>query len=89
MPATLTHDATDSQGRTYDVRGNYRYRIKATRSGSASLGPCEVCHKHADIMYLQTAQRRYGHNGEHGWTENGCRALFGHEACLIGTRREG
>ena len=89
MSATeLTH-VTDSNGRTYDVRGSLRYRIKSTNRGSSSLGPCEVCGKHADTVHLQVQQRRYEYDGDVGWSHHGCKDLFGHEACLLAARTHG
>lgn len=78
------HDR-DAQGREYDVRGNLRYRMSSTKRGSSALGPCEVCGKNADEIFIQTSQRYVEAEGGF-WTEHGCQVWFGHEDCLISVR---
>lgn len=74
--------------------GEHRYRIRSTGFSSHRYGPCEVCHKHASEVFIQSEERSYevyadepGFPGV-GWTIDGCRMLFGHEQCLLGQRKQ-
>ena len=82
-------DTTDRQGRTYEVTGDYRYRIRATGMSSARLGACEVCGGHCSEAYHQVEQVRFIVGGVTRWTHYKTRDLFGHEPCLRGQRRAG
>lgn len=61
----------------------YRYTLKSTGSSSAKLGNCEVCAKTVIEVYHQVEEKQY----TRGWTRHECSDLFGHEECLISTRR--
>lgn len=74
--------------RQYVYRGEYRYRIKSMGGTSQRYGNCEVCHKDVSDVHYQVEQQRYTVDGDTGYTEHACRGLFGHEACLLGARRE-
>ena len=73
--------------------GDFRYRARSTGSSSARYGACEVCHEHCSEVFIQTTLEAFalepGEPGEEngiGWAHRGCK--FGHEACLVGLRKE-
>ena len=70
----------------------YRYRIANTGESSRRYGSCDVCGKHASEVYIQIEERKYtvefASGKKHtGWTQYGCRTLFGHKDCLLSARR--
>ncbi len=80
----------------------YNYRITAMRHGSDRYGPCEVCGKHCATTYYQVETKDYRidevmrqvglkfgvtFSGDIGQTHHNCVDRFGHEECLISTRR--
>jgi hypothetical protein len=67
--------------------GSYRYRIKSLGESSRRYGPCEVCHKDTVDVHYQVEQQRCTIDGDTFWTCHACHDLFGHEACLMGSRR--
>jgi hypothetical protein len=68
--------------------GTYRYRLTSTGDSSAKYGNCEVCNKYASEMFRQSEERAYDDDGQVGWTQHGCRNLFGHKECLLAQRRD-
>lgn len=71
----------------------YNYRLISTEDSSAKYGNCEVCHKPASEMFAQSETRyfKFEHDGviHEGQTYNKCRAtVFGHQDCVISTRRD-
>ena len=67
----------------------YRYKISLLDNSSKHYGPCEICGKYANDVYLQIEERQYKHpSGRQAWTHYNCRTLFGHKSCLEGCRRE-
>lgn len=57
------------------------YRMKNTRASSEKFGPCEVCGKHADNIYLLTEMQPFLRaNGTQGIAHNSM--TFGHKDCL-------
>lgn len=64
----------------------YAYRMSNTRGGSDKYGPCEVCKKPANSVYVLTEMRRYtNQDGKESVTYHGCTpATFGHAQCLAG-----
>lgn len=96
---TTVDRTTDRQGRTYEMVGDYRYRITSTKRGSSALGNCEVCGKPCDVVHLQI-QQHYA-KPQHPWipeaaglldasggfwTHNGCTDRYGHPDCLRSAR---
>lgn len=78
----------------------YRYFLKSTNESSAKFGECQVCHKHASEVYIQSEQRSFVadeiDNQQAGvpvgtilWTFAGCKTSLGHKECLESIRREG
>lgn len=58
------------------------YRLSDTQAGSAKYGPCEICGKHCDSVYLQRKEKisTYGFPIHAG-------SAFGHKSCLEGIRQ--
>ena len=61
----------------------FRYRLHSTGGSSVKYGPCEVCGQHATEVFHQTEETSY----EGGWTQYGCRSVFGHKDCLTQQQR--
>ena len=83
-----------TEERLDEIRGAFGWRLSETGAGSAKYGPCEVCGKHADTMYLQNLFHRFdlddvdraslGTTDTHGWSHRG--GAFGHKECLLALR---
>ncbi len=70
------------------IEDNYFYNIVKLKIASSFYGNCEVCDKPADTMYYQDEYRKYTKpDGTVSRTQDGCRSLFGHESCLIQSRK--
>lgn len=71
--------------------GAYKYRLSKGGASSDKYGLCEVCGGYVSDVYLQTESRWYAfehHDVKHsGFTQTGCKSLFGHSQCLISKRR--
>ena len=67
----------------------YRYKLSSADESSAKLGNCDICGKHAAEVYHQTEEKFYRIDRikHEGWTQHGCKTLFGHEECLLIARR--
>ncbi|GEA09167.1 hypothetical protein KUL42_39280 [Alteromonas sp. KUL42] len=66
------------------VKG-FAYRLSRTNAGSAKYGPCEVCGKYADTMYMLVEMVRFWNpvKKKNSVTHHGCRSsTFGHKECL-------
>ena len=70
--------------------GMYRYRIRDTHGSSERYGNCEVCGKPARVVWYQVEERAYYNKRKDkiGWTQQGCRLLFGHRQCLLAQRQD-
>lgn len=82
----------------------YRYRITSLDASSSKYGPCEVCGKHATEVFYQVEEMAYALDAHDlkvlgdlataderagkGWTRYECHSYFGHEWCLIDSRRQ-
>jgi hypothetical protein len=67
--------------------GAYRYRIKSTGESSKKFGVCEVCGKHVAEVHHQVEEQSFEVDGVLNWTSRDCLNLFGHEECLVASRR--
>jgi hypothetical protein len=60
----------------------YRYRMVQTHCSSDRYGACEVCRKFVSDVWHMIEERRYQFEGRIGFTQQGCKDLFGHKECL-------
>lgn len=67
-----------NQTPAYAVERNYRYRLTACEGSSTKYGPCEVCNKPVNAVWMQVEEKSY----QYGWTTHKCHTLFGHKECL-------
>jgi len=62
--------------------------MRSTGHGSSHYGPCEVCHQHADTVYLLVQMRHFEFTlkeaTEGGLTYHNCFSKYGHRECLSG-----
>lgn len=67
--------------------GDFIYRIKDTGKDSDQLGNCEVCFKPVRCVFHQVEGKIYFRDGKLYVTHTECHDRFGHEECLIASRR--
>ena len=62
----------------------YRYKLTSTGNSSDRYGKCEVCNENVSDVFVQTEERQFWNKWKQkiSWTHDGCKALFGHKACL-------
>lgn len=71
--------------------GGFRYLFKSTGGSSDKYGPCEVCGERVSEVFHQAEEKRCAaKHADDGafWTQHACNSLFGHAACLEGSRHQ-
>lgn len=77
----------------------YKYVLASSGYSSARYGNCEICGKHCSQVFIQrearwinyddAARRALKTDDAGGWTYYKCvPTMFGHEACLVSSRRD-
>ena len=66
----------------------YNYRIKSTENNSSKFGDCEICKKSCSEIFIQSETRCFKFEGKIHETYSKTNShTFGHEICLINSRR--
>lgn len=64
-----------------------RFKLRQQQASSDKLGPCEICGKFVSDVYSQAEERLFSiGDGKEHWAHIG--DTFGHQECLIKTRRK-